>query len=69
VDRYFFYRDFFTGTVSGQQVQWPQGFQLEDLVYIQGVVRQGHHSTMSAWGSSTEASMGPRDCRDGHFTD
>jgi hypothetical protein len=44
VDRYFSYRDVLTGTVSGQQVQWPLGFYLEDpgvgdLVYIQGAVR------------------------------
>jgi hypothetical protein len=68
VDRYLFYRDIFTDIASGQQVQWPQGFQLEDPVYIQGAVRHGHHSVVSARGSSTEFSMGPRDCRIEHFT-
>jgi hypothetical protein len=74
VDRYYFYRDIFIGIVSGHQIQWPQGFQLEDPgvedpVYIQGAVRQGHHSAVSAWGSLTEVSMGPRDCKVENFTD
>jgi hypothetical protein len=30
LDRYFFYRDAFIGTVSGQQVRWSQVFHLED---------------------------------------
>jgi hypothetical protein len=30
LDWYFFYRDVFTDTVSGHQVQWSQVFQLED---------------------------------------
>jgi hypothetical protein len=39
--RYYFHRDIFTNAVSGQQVQFPQVFQLEDPgvedpVYIQG---------------------------------
>ena len=41
VDRYFFYRDSFTDTISGQEVWWSQVFQLEDpgeedLVCMQG---------------------------------
>ena len=30
LDRYFFYKDSFIDTVSGQQVRWSQVFQLED---------------------------------------
>jgi hypothetical protein len=49
LDRYFFYRGVFTDTVSRQQVQWSQVFQLEDpgeedLGCMQGVDSHGQSS-------------------------
>ena len=54
VDRYFFYRDAFTDTFSGQQVWWSQVFQLEDsreedLVCMQGADNHGQSSVGLAW--------------------
>jgi hypothetical protein len=71
---HYFHIDIFTDTVFGQQVQFPQVFQLEDpgvgdLVYIQRAVMHGQRSAMPSWWSSTKTGMGPRDCRDEHFTD
>ena len=53
LDRYFFYRDTFTDTVSRQQVRWSQVFQREDpgeedLVYMQGADSHGQSSAVSA---------------------
>jgi hypothetical protein len=74
LDRYFFYRYAYTDTVSGQQVRWSQVFQFEDpgeedLGCMQGADSHGQSSTVSTLGSSTEVSMGSRDCRIGHFMD
>ena len=53
LDRYFFYRDVYTDTVSGQQVQWSQVFQLEDPgeedpACMQGTGSRGQSSAVSA---------------------
>jgi hypothetical protein len=54
VDRYFFYKDVFTDTVYGQQVQWSQVFQLEDpgeedSRCMQGADSHGQSSTGPTW--------------------
>ena len=53
LDRYFFYRDTFTDTMSRQQVRWSQVFQREDPgeedpVYMQGADSHGQSSAVSA---------------------
>ena len=53
LDRYSFYRDAYTDTVSGQQVQWSQVFQFEDpreedSRCMQGADNHGQRSVMSA---------------------
>jgi hypothetical protein len=74
LDRYFFYRGVYADTVSRQQVRWSQVFQLEDLdeedpLCMQGIDSRGQSSAVSTRGSSTEVSMGPRDCRIEQFID
>jgi hypothetical protein len=53
LDRYFFYRGVYADTVSGQQVQWSQVFQLEDPGEedpgcMQGTDSHGQSSAVSA---------------------
>jgi hypothetical protein len=74
LDRYFFYRGVYADTVSGHQFRWSHVFQLEDLdeedpLCMQGTNNHGQSSAVSAIGSSTEVSMGPRDCRIEQFID
>jgi hypothetical protein len=74
LDRYFFYIGVYADIVSGQQVRWSQVFHLEDPreedpLCMQGTDSHGQSSAVSAGGSLTEVSMGPRDCRIEHFID
>jgi hypothetical protein len=53
LDRYFFYIGVYADTVSGQQVQWSQVFQLEDPgeedpACMQGIGSRGQSSAVSA---------------------
>jgi hypothetical protein len=74
LERYFFYRGVYADTVSGQQVWWSQVFHLkdpgkEDPLCMEGTNNHGQSSAVSAGGSSTEVSMGPRDCKIEQFID